>query len=156
MIDWIPICIALPLVSILVPSKVESFHNEAHNEAYLNIGSIRNKFENLFSLLANKFDILITAKTKLDGSFPTNDLLIKSFHQPFQLDISKNSGGLLIYINILPAEFLSNYTFPSNIQAIRFEFNLKKRKWLFMSICKRSSKNSHYFLNSISKHGESY
>ena len=156
MIDWILICIALPLVSILVPSKVESFHNEAHNEAYLNIGSIRNKFENLFSLLANKFDILITAKTKLDGSFPTNDLLIKSFHQPFQLDISKNSGGLLIYINILPAEFLSNYTFPSNIQAIRFEFSLKKRKWLFMSIYKRSSKNSHYFLNSISKHGESY
>ena len=156
MIDWIPICIALPLVLILVPSKVESFHNEAHNEAYLNIGSIRNKFENLFSLLANKFDILITAKTKLDGSFPTNDLLIKSFHQPFQLDISKNSGGLLIYINILPAEFLSNYTFPSNIQAIRFEFSLKKRKWLFMSIYKRSSKNSHYFLNSISKHGESY
>ena len=120
MIDWIPICIALPLVLILVPSKVESFHNEAHNEAYLNIGSIRNKFENLFSLLANKFDILTTAKTKLDGSFPTNDLLIKSFHQPFQLDISKNSGGLLIYISILPAEFLSNYTLPSNIQAIRF------------------------------------
>ena len=44
---------------------------------YLNINSIRNKFENLCSFLVNKVDILTIAETKLDGSFPTNQFLIK-------------------------------------------------------------------------------
>ena len=119
--------------------------------AYLNINSKKNKFKNLCNLLADKFDIFTIAETKLDGSFPTNQFLIKGFHQLFRLDISRNSGGLLIYIkSSLPAKFLSNYTLPSNIHAIPFELNLKKTKWLFISIYKPPSENSQYFLNSIS------
>ena len=121
--------------------------------AYLNANSMRNKLENLCSLLADKVYILPIANTKLDGSFPTNQFLIKGFHQPFRLDISRNSTGLLIYTkSSLPAIFLCNYTLPSNIQAIPFELNLKKRKWLlvFISIYKPPSQNSQYFLNSIS------
>ena len=47
--------------------------------AYLNVNSMRNKFENLWRLLADTVDVLTIAKTKLDGSFPTNQLLIKGF-----------------------------------------------------------------------------
>ena len=47
--------------------------------AYLNISSVRNMFGNLCSLLVDKVDILTIAETKLDGSFPTNQFLIKGF-----------------------------------------------------------------------------
>ena len=111
--------------------------------AYLNIDSIRNKFGNLCSLSADKVDILTIAESKLDGSFPTYQFLIKGFHQPFRLDISRNSDGLLIYIkSSLPAKFLSNYTFPSNIQAIPFFSGNHKphvSKTLRLAIMKRSS-----------------
>ena len=84
--------------------------------AYLNINSIKDKFENLCSLLADKVDILTIAETKPDGSFPTNQFLIKGFYQSFQLDISRNSGGLLICIkSSLLGKNLSNYTLPSDI-----------------------------------------
>ena len=56
----------------------------------------------------------------------------------------------------LPAKFLPNYTFPSNIQAIPFELNLKKRKWLFISIYKQPSQNIQYFLNFISDMSHCY
>ena len=102
--------------------------------AYLNINSIRNKSENLYSLLADTVDVLTIAKTKLDGSFPTNQFLIKGFQQPLRLDIKRNSGGLLMYIkSSLPVKILSNYLLPSDIQAIPFELNLKKRTSLFVS-----------------------
>ena len=119
--------------------------------AYLNINSVRNKFENVCCLLADKFDVVTIAETKLDSSFPTNQFLIKGFQEPLWLDINRNSGGLLIYIkSSLPAKTLSNYTLPSDIRAIPFKLNLKKRKWLFLSIYKLPSQNSQYFLNSIS------
>ena len=118
--------------------------------ACLNVNSIRNKFKNLCSLLADKVNILTIAEIKLDGLFPTNQFLIKGFHQQFRFDISRNSGELLIYIkSSLPAKFLSNYTLPSSIQAIPFVLNLKERIWLFISIYKPPSQNSQYFLNSI-------
>ena len=96
--------------------------------AYLNINSIMNKFENICSLLADKVDILTIVETKPDGFFPTNQFLIKGFQQPLRLNINRNSGGLLIYIKSgLPVKILSNYTLSSNIQAILFELDLKKK-----------------------------
>ena len=47
--------------------------------AYLNINSIRNNFENLCSLLADKVDILTIVETKFDGFFPTNHYLTKPY-----------------------------------------------------------------------------
>ena len=40
--------------------------------------------------------------------------------------------------------------YPSIIHAIPFELNLKKRKWLFISIYKSPSQNSQYFFDYIS------
>ena len=118
---------------------------------YLIINSIRTKFENLCSLLADKFDILNINEIKPDGSFQTNQFFVKGFHQPFWLDINRNSGELLMYIkSSLPAKIISNDTVPSDIEAIPFELNRKKGKCLFFSIYKPPSQNSHYFLNSVS------
>ena len=66
--------------------------------SYLNINSVRNKFKNMSSLISENVDILIVAKTKLDSSFPTTQFLIPGFHHPFQLDINRRSGGLLVML----------------------------------------------------------
>ena len=50
--------------------------------SYLNINSIRNKFENLCELVAGNVDILCIAETKLDHLFPNSPFLIPGFHKP--------------------------------------------------------------------------
>lgn len=65
--------------------------------AYPNVTFIKNKFENLFDLLTDKFDVLTIAEIKLDVSGPTYQFLIKGFH-PFRLDINRNRGVVGNYI----------------------------------------------------------
>ena len=66
--------------------------------SYLNINSIRNKFENLCELVAGNVDILCIAETKLDPSFPNSQFLIPDFHKPLRMDVSSRRGGLLVSI----------------------------------------------------------
>ena len=63
--------------------------------AYLNIKSIRNKFEQLECLVSKNVDVLIVAETKLDDTFPTGQFLLPGFKVPFRLDRNKNGGGIL-------------------------------------------------------------
>ena len=51
--------------------------------SYLNINYIRNKFENLFELVAGNADILFIAGAKLDPSFPNSQFLMTGFHKTF-------------------------------------------------------------------------
>ena len=41
---------------------------------YLNINSLRNKFDNIMELIGNAIDVIIFAETKLDSSFPKGQL----------------------------------------------------------------------------------
>ena len=66
--------------------------------SYLNINSIRNKFETLCGLVAGNVDILYIAETKLDPSFPNSQFLIPGFHKPLRMDVSSWRGGVLVYI----------------------------------------------------------
>ena len=113
--------------------------------SYININSIRNKFGSLCSLISSHVDILPNAETKLDYSFPHAQFLIPNFRQPFRLDVSRNSGGLLVFVrSSTPARMLSDYRLPPDIQAIRPEINLRKEKWLF-----RMSTNHHHLTINI-------
>ena len=77
--------------------------------SYLNIISIRNKFENLCELVAGNVDILCTAKTKLDPSFFNLEFLIPGFHKPVRMDVSSWRGGILVYIkSSLPSKMLTS------------------------------------------------
>ena len=88
--------------------------------SYININSIPNKFGSLCSLISSHVDILSIPETKLGYSFPNAQFLIPYFHQPFRLDISRNSGGLLVFVrSSIPARMLSNYRVPPDIQAIK-------------------------------------
>ena len=120
--------------------------------SYININSIPNKFGSLCSLISSHVDILSIPETKLDYSFPNAQFLIPYFHQPFRLDISRNSGGLLVFVrSSIPAGMLSNYRVPPDIQAIPFKINLRKEKWLFLSVYKPPSLNNQYFCDSLSE-----
>ena len=119
--------------------------------SYLNINSVRNKFQNMSSLISENVDILIVTETKLDSSFRTTQFVIPVFHHLFRLDINRQSGGLLVYVKgSIPARILTNFSTPAGTQIIVFEINLRKEKWLLVAICKPPSLNSQYFLDTLS------
>ena len=80
--------------------------------SYININSIRNKFENLCDMVGNNVDVLSIAETKLDSSFPNAQFLLPAFQEPLRLDINHQSGGLLVYIKVsLPSNFCQSLNF---------------------------------------------
>ena len=97
--------------------------------SYLNINSIRNKFENICEFVAGNVDNLCIAQTKLDPSFPNLQFLIPGFHKLLRMDVSSRGGEILVYIkSSLPYNLLTKFKLPN------FRLNLMKEKWLFVSI----------------------
>jgi len=89
--------------------------------ATLNINSIRNKFEELKTLISGNIDVLIVTETKLDESFPIGQFVIDGFSIPFRLNRNRWGGGILIYVREdLPSKELSKHTFNDDIEGIFF------------------------------------
>ena len=102
---------------------------------YININSIRNKFNDLKLLLKDCLDIFIIAETKIDASFPTGQFLMQEYNRPFRLDISDKSGGLLMYIRKgIAARPLYVKSECDKMQVLSVELHLKTSKWLLLSI----------------------
>ena len=74
---------------------------------YLNINSIRNKFEMLQFLLADYIDILMTSESKLDGTFPSSQFQIYGFRTSYRLDRNDRGGGMLLFVreNLITRRF---------------------------------------------------
>ena len=49
-------------------------------------------------MIKDLLDILIIAETKLGDAFPKGQFLIEGFKQSYRLDVTANSGGLLVYL----------------------------------------------------------
>ena len=91
--------------------------------------------KNLREIINENVDIFTIAETKLDGSFPTTQFEIKGYYSPFCLDITNKIGDLLAYIKSpIPSRKLSCDDTCNSIQAIPFEINLRKEKWLVISV----------------------
>ena len=121
------------------------------NFAYLNINSVRNKFENFKEIINGNVDIFTFAETKLDGSFPTSEFEL-GYYSPFRLDIIKQSDGLLVYIrSSISSRQLSYGSICDSIQAIPLEINLRQEKWLMISIYCPPSQDSGFFIHSLTK-----
>ena len=76
-----------------------------------------------------KVDILIVAETKIDASFPTTQFLAEGYHKPYRLDMSEESGGILVYINSsIPSRKLHCGNLYLSINAVPFEIKLRKDK----------------------------
>ena len=126
---------------VLTKSVIVSFSSVSHLRnlrsknagniifSYLNINSIRNKFENLCELVAGNVDILCIAETNLNPSFPNSQFLISGFHKSLKMDVSSRRGGLSVNIkSSLPSKMLTKFKLPNNIQIIPFELKLRKGK----------------------------
>ena len=78
-----------------------------------------------------KVDILIVAETKIDASFPTAQFSVEGYHKPYRLDVSEKSGSISVSINFsIPSKQLHCGNLNLSIQAVSFEINLRKYKWL--------------------------
>ena len=98
---------------------------------HLNVNSLRNKFKMLEELIKDKTDIFSISETKLDGSFPSGQFVIKDYSTPFRLDRNQNGRGLLLYVREdIPCKILREYTPEKPIENLFVEINIRSRKWL--------------------------
>ena len=119
--------------------------------SYLNVNSIRNKFNSLKTIVTPFVDVLCEAETKLDSSFSTAQFKLQGFSQPFRLDKSRTSGGLLTYVrSTIPSRALTNCPISDNIQCIPIELNMKIGNWLLLSCYRPPSQKLSFFLDKIS------
>ena len=66
--------------------------------AYLNVNSIRNKFETLIQNVSEEVDLLIISEIKLDESLRKSQILTKDFSDSFRIDRNVHGRGILLYI----------------------------------------------------------
>ena len=66
--------------------------------SYLNVKSIRNKFQNLREIIKQNVEVLAVAETKIDASFPSTQFFQEGYHSLYRLDIFRMSGSLLVYV----------------------------------------------------------
>ena len=98
----------------------------------LNINSVSSKLEQLREVIGNYLDVLTIQETKLDTSFPTAQLLIDGYSEPYRLDRDCHGGGVLIYVREdIPSKLLNKHTFTKNVEGLFIEINLRKCKILF-------------------------
>ena len=86
-------------------------------------------------MIRDNIDILVVADTKIDSLFPSSQFMIKGYKTPYRLDISeRSSSGILVYVkdNLITKELKVIMTHVT--QAVFFELNLKKEKWLIVPI----------------------
>ena len=62
----------------------------------ININSIKNKFELLFSFkVSNNIHVLLTLETKIDNTFAVSQFCVPEYSVPFRLDRTGNGGGIM-------------------------------------------------------------
>ena len=97
----------------------------------LNINSLPSKLEMLKQVIGKNLDILTIQETKLDSSFPTKQLTIEGYSEPYRLDRNRDGGGVLIYVREdIPSKPLTKHNFTQYVEGLFVEINLRKTKLL--------------------------
>ena len=118
---------------------------------HLNINSLRNKFEALKLIVNDNLDILIISETKLDDTFPVNQFTLDGYNH-FRVDKNSNSGGIIIFIREdVPCKKITITEWPSDLEGIFIEINLRKIKWLLFGGYNPHKQIISQFLYSLSK-----
>ena len=82
-----------------------------------------------------KVDILIVAETKIDASSLTVKFSAEGYHKQYHFNLSQKIGCILVYINSsIPSRQLHSRNLNLFTQAVPFKINLKKDKWLVISV----------------------
>jgi hypothetical protein len=97
--------------------------------AYLNINSLRYKFEEIKPIFDKLNPIwLCLAETKIDESFHSGQFMIKGYHPPMRQDHTSHGGGLIVYVRSdIPCQRLSYPDGP--VEHLPVEITLNKTKW---------------------------
>ena len=119
---------------------------------YLNINSVRNKFDALKEIASQSLDVLMIAETKLDATFPTGQFTIEGFATPFRLDRNANGGGILVYVRSdIPSHQVNSYKFSAGIECISFEINLRKKKWVLFSVYRPPTQSQDHLFENLGR-----
>ena len=98
------------------------------------------------------FDVIAITETKLDESFPKCQFKLQGFNNPYRLDINSKSGGLLVYVNNdIPSRLLKGVVLSHDCQIVPVELNLRKQKWLIVSIYRPPRHDISQFISDLSK-----
>ena len=110
--------------------------------AHLNINSIRYKFDSLVQLIDSNIDILVIGETKLDSTFPMKtSFTINGFKTPYRKDRNGDGGGVIIYVREDIPSHEKPHVFPSNVEALVVEINLRKTKFLLIGTYHSTNKD---------------
>ena len=124
-------------------------------EVTFKINSKRNKFSDLQEVTYENVDIVSIAETKTDASFPSAQFVLDGYHLPYRMDVTERKGGILVYVkSLIPSRRLTLWNLRNlcdSIQAIPLEINLRKEKWLVISVYRPLTQDRGYFLNSLIK-----
>ena len=103
--------------------------------AYLNVNSLRNKFELPKKQIQDNIDILMISETKTDASFPIGQFLLNGYRTLFRLDRNAHGRSILLYVREdIPSKFL--LVEKNLIESFIVEKNLRnKKKWLLSCSC---------------------
>ena len=119
---------------------------------YLNINSIRYKFDDLKEILTDKLvDMLIVAETKIDDSFNIN-LFKAEGYKTERRDRTAHGGGLMTFVR-------SNLPFKrrkdlecEEVETICYELSMSKRKWCILGAYRPPSMNNQNFESDLTKY----
>ena len=118
---------------------------------YININSIRNKFQGLVEIVNGNIDILMIAETKLDFFFPNEQFSIHGYCKHVWVDRNSNGCGPLVYVrDDIPLFQLKSFSFIDDIECICFEINLHKRNDPFC-IYRPPTQEQSYLFDVLSK-----
>ena len=97
---------------------------------YLNINSLRNKFESISELITGKFDIFLINETKLDASFPSNHFAMSGY-KFVRKNRNKFGGGIAFYVNDQLPSRIMKIENPLDIEILNIEITIRKNNLLF-------------------------
>ena len=116
----------------------------------LSINSISNNFDQLKFLVQGKVDIHVITETKLNSTFPTSQILIEGYDEPYRFDRNRNGVDVLIYVREdIPSKTLTDHKLSHDIEGIFVELNLRKNKWLLFGSYHPPSQSDEYFFNHV-------
>ena len=137
-------------INILKDIKIRNYNKVIIGT--LNINSLPGKFDQVKTIIQDNIDIFFLIESKLDSSFPTSQFSIEGYSEPYRLDRDRYGGGIIIYVKEdIISKKLNRHTFPSDIEGMFLEINLRKSKWLFCGSYHPPSQNDDYYFKHIGR-----
>ena len=96
-------------------------------------------------MIKSKLDIFLVCETKIDHSFPNQQLPIDG-HKTYRRDRVNFGGGLLFYVNEnIPCRELTIEQIDTNFEITFLEITLQTQKWLVIELYKPPNQKEEYF-----------